>query len=95
MPNANEAEPSLRDQLKLIVLRALRREDIPQEKLEGTELIEELGITSIDALEILIGVEIAFDIHIKDEDLSPDLISSLDVLEAFVRRSRHESGQAT
>ena len=56
------------------------------EEIGGSDLIAELGITSIDALEILINVEIEFGIEVDDEDLSAALVSSLGNLGTYVER---------
>ena len=53
-------------------------------EIEGSDLILELGINSVDALEILIWVENEFGIQIEDEDLNADLITSLDNLSNYV-----------
>ena len=46
----------------------------------GNDLIAELGINSVDALEIFVWVENTFDIQIDDEDLSAELLGSIDYL---------------
>ncbi|GII84218.1 hypothetical protein Ssi03_22080 [Sphaerisporangium siamense] len=53
--------------------------DIPD-----TNLVQELGLDSINTLEYLIWVESEFGIQIADEDLSVDLINDLNVLASYV-----------
>lgn len=54
------------------------------EDIEGTNLITELGINSIDAMEILVLVEEEFEIRIEDEDLNADLLQSIDSLTDYI-----------
>lgn len=57
---------------------------IPLEEIEGNDLVNELGINSVDSLEILVWVENHFKIQIPDEDLKIDLIKSLDNLASYI-----------
>ena len=43
-------------QLKEIILRSINRDNLP-EGIENANMIDELGINSVDALEILIWIE--------------------------------------
>lgn len=74
---------SINNRLRTVIARALGR-NIDPSSIVGEHLIEELGITSVDALEILIHVENEFEIHIDDGDLSQALVSSLANLEAYI-----------
>lgn len=53
-------------------------------EVSGQDLINELGINSIDSVEILVTVESEFDIEISDEDLNSELIQSLDNLVNYI-----------
>lgn len=57
---------------------------IDASEIEGDNMILELGINSIDALEIFVWIENTFEIQIEDEDLSADLIESLDSIVNYV-----------
>jgi acyl carrier protein len=81
----------LKQRLATIIVAALRS-DRKADELEGRNLVDFLGISSIDALEILISVEIAYDFEIPDEDLDVRLVSSLDELDDYVRRRLAERG---
>lgn len=48
------------------------------------ETLSDLGINSIDALELLIELENEFDIEIPDEDLNADLFSSIEYLSNYI-----------
>ncbi|MHC1683130.1 MAG: acyl carrier protein [Clostridiaceae bacterium] len=69
--------------LKKIIIKCLEL-NIEPDNIQGTNLIEELGINSVDAMEILVWVENNFEIEIDDEDLNADLIKSLDSLSDYI-----------
>ena len=68
---------TVKGELKEILIESLEL-DKTKDEIDGNDLINELSINSIDALEILVRVETKYDIIIPDEDLSASLISSLD-----------------
>lgn len=86
-PRASTSPEELADdisrRLRNVIVGALHIEKRPDD-LDGKDLITELGLTSIDALEILVSVEIEFGIEVADEDLNQALIASLERLEAYV-----------
>ena len=57
-------------------------------QIKGENLVEEIGFNSVDALEILVWVENEFDIRFPDEDLSSELLISLDNLADYVIRRK-------
>lgn len=65
------------EELKKIIIESLELSKTKDE-IDGSDLITELNINSIEALEILVRVENKYDIMIPDEDLSAELISSLE-----------------
>lgn len=75
------------DKLKEIIEKSI---DVNKEDIIGDNLITELGINSVDALEILVWVENTFDIIIEDEDLSIDLLSSINTLADYVENKLNE-----
>ncbi len=78
----------LKDKLRHIFVKALRLHRAP-ESIPDENLTSELGLDSINSLEVLIWVENEFGIQIEDEDLSVALINSLDVLAAYVENKLH------
>lgn len=74
---------NVKNELKEIIIESLEL-DITKDEISGNDLINELTINSVDALEILVRVETKYDIIIPDEDLSSDLISSLDHFANYV-----------
>jgi len=73
----------IKDKLRHIIVQSLRLHRTP-ESIPDNNLTSELGLDSINSLEVLIWVENEFGIQIDDEDLSVALINSLDVLAAYV-----------
>jgi Acyl carrier protein len=69
--------------IQKIMIESLELELLPGD-IEGKNLGTELGINSVDALEILIRIEDVFGIQIDDEDLSAELFESLDILIDYV-----------
>lgn len=69
--------------IKEIIIKSMELDLLP-EKIDGSDLIGELGINSVDALEILVWVENEFDIRIEDEDLNAELMSSIDGLSTYI-----------
>jgi acyl carrier protein len=71
--------------LEEIVLEILRMEP-GQIQLTGQSNLFELGLESLNVVELLTRVEIQFDIIIDVEDLSADLFQCYGKLQAFVAR---------
>ncbi len=67
------------------IFSAVTNRQIALEDLQGKNVIEVLGLNSVDALEVLIRVEGEFGIQIDDEDLSIDLVQSLQTLTEYVQ----------
>lgn len=72
------------ERLVKVISSTIHRE-VTLAQVQDVNLIETLGLTSIDALEILVGVEGEFGIEIHDEDLSINLISSFEALQDYVQ----------
>lgn len=62
--------------------------DIDKSTVAGNDLIAELGINSVDALEIFVWIENEFDIQIDDDDLNSELIGSLDSIADYVAKKQ-------
>ncbi|PCI41253.1 MAG: hypothetical protein COB46_04445 [Rhodospirillaceae bacterium] len=71
------------ERLKTVIAKSLNR-NIVAEGIKGENMVDELGMTSVDALEVLIHVEHEFGIFIDDADLSQALVASLDRLAKYV-----------
>jgi len=79
------ARVEIERRLREIVVRALRLSKRADE-IQGVDLIAEMGVTSIDALEILINVEMEFGIEVADSDLSQRLVASIPELAIYVEQ---------
>lgn len=85
----NMDKATLISQLKEIILRSINIDELP-EGIEDANMIDELGINSIDALEILIWIEDTFSFQIPDEDLSSDLLVSMNKLAEYIITRKFE-----
>ncbi|MCP4656366.1 MAG: acyl carrier protein [bacterium] len=84
----------IKKRLQEIFVQALRRKMDPSEVGE-TGLVSRLGIDSINSLEVLIWVEDEFKVTIEDEDLSPQLVDSLDNLAAYIVKKQAAATQVS
>lgn len=75
--------------LKEIIIKTMEL-NVEPEDIKGENLIEEIGFNSVDALEILVWIENTFDIRFPDEDLSSELLTSLDNLADYVIKRKGE-----
>ena len=79
------AKNKIIQKLKEIIIECMELKCTPEE-LNGDDLITELGINSVDALEILVWVENTFEILIDDDDLNSQILSSLDTLGCYIEK---------
>jgi acyl carrier protein len=73
--------------IKEIIIKSMNLQKEPSEII-GQDLINEIGINSIDALEIFVWIENKFEIQIADEDLSDELLNSLDSLADYIIKKK-------
>lgn len=73
--------------IKEIIIKSMNLQKEPSE-IVGQDLINEIGINSIDALEIFVWIENKFEIQIADEDLSDELLNSLDSLADYIIKKK-------
>ena len=76
---------STSERLLKVLSEALNRQ-VSADEVDGKNLIDALGLNSIDALEVLIRAEGEFGIQIDDEDLSINMLSSIENLKNYVER---------
>lgn len=79
------AKNKIIQKLKEIIIESMELKCTPEE-IKGDDLITELGINSVDALEILVWVENTFKILIDDDDLNSQILSSLDTLGCYIEK---------
>jgi acyl carrier protein len=81
---------SVIDPLKAIVLDVLKL-PLPPEALGEASNLYELGLESLNVVELLMAMEAAFDIVIDVEDLNGDIFSAFGRLAAFVQGKLDEA----
>jgi acyl carrier protein len=84
-----EKEKLIRE-LKEIIIKALKLEDIAPDDIENEAPLfgEGLGLDSIDALELVVALEKTFGIKIPDEDVGRDAFGSVSVLADYVIKNK-------
>ena len=79
----------LKSQIKRLIVDRLKLEIDPATIDDSQPLFGEgLGLDSIDALELVLGVEQEFGVKIEDEEMGAAALSSVDSLAAFVSSKR-------
>lgn len=73
-------ENRLRDLMVKVWKLDMKPEEIPGDK----EILEKLGVNSVDVLELLIHIEKEFDIEINDDDLNAELVESINSLANYI-----------
>jgi acyl carrier protein len=79
-------EAQLKDNIKRLIVERLKLEIEPSEIGDSDPLFGEgLGLDSIDALELVLGLEQEFGVKIEDEEVGAEALSSVDTLADFIR----------
>jgi acyl carrier protein len=75
----------IKDRLRGIIVASLALDGLdPSEIGDDTNLREELGLDSIDALELVLGMEKEFGVKIQGKGLDREAFSSLTTLTSFI-----------
>jgi len=75
----------LRDRVKDLIIRRLKLEMPPSEIADDAPLFGGgLGLDSIDALELVVGLEKEFGIKIEDEEVGREAFASVNALVCFI-----------
>jgi acyl carrier protein len=87
------AEPAtpldLKPRLKRLIVERLKLEVDPDSIDDGQPLFGEgLGLDSIDALELVLGIEQEFDLKIEDQEVGAKALASVTALAEFVARKQ-------
>ena len=83
------ASADLKSQIKRLIVDRLKLEVDPASIDDAQPLFGDgLGLDSIDALELVLGVEQEFGVKIEDEEMGAAALSSVDSLAAFVTAKR-------
>ncbi|NWG00471.1 MAG: acyl carrier protein [Thermoanaerobaculaceae bacterium] len=77
----------LHRKVKELIIERLQLEGVSPEDIEdGAPLFGDgLGLDSIDALELVIGIEKTFGVRIQDEEVGAKAFASVDALVAFLK----------
>ncbi len=82
----------LKTQISRLIVERLKLE-IEADKIRSSEPLfgdEGLGLDSIDALELVLGIEQEFGVRIEDEEVGSQALASVDALAEFVVNKRRE-----
>jgi acyl carrier protein len=86
---------SLKAEIKQLIVERLKLEVEPSSIADDQRLFGDgLGLDSIDALELVLGIEQAFGVKIEDEEMGEQALASVNALADFVAAKRAESGGA-
>jgi acyl carrier protein len=79
----------LHTQVKRLIIERLQLEGVSPEDIDNSAPLfgDGLGLDSIDALELVIGIEKEFGVRIQDEDVGGKALASVDALVAFLRQA--------
>lgn len=92
-PRMNVAVDELKTKLKHLIVDRLKLDVEPESIDDAAPLFGDgLGLDSIDALELVVGVEQEFGVRIEDEAVGAKVLSSVDSLAAFVAAKQAEGG---
>lgn len=80
----------LKRELKELIIKAANLEDVKADEIEDDQplFVEGLGLDSIDALELSVGLETNYGINISDSDTAKAAFASVDALAQFVEANR-------
>ena len=79
-------DTELKSRVKDLIVRRLKLDVDPQTIEDGAPLFGEgLGLDSIDALELVLGIEQEFGVKVTDEEVGVKAFSSVDSLADFIR----------
>ncbi len=80
-------DPDFKPRIKRLIVERLKLEMDPGEIADADPLFGEgLGLDSIDALELVLGLEQEFGVKIEDEEVGGEALASVDALADFVRQ---------
>jgi acyl carrier protein len=84
-----EVDTALKEEIKRLIVERLKLEIDPASIGDSQPLFGEgLGLDSIDALELVLGIEQAFGVKVDDEEVGAKALGSVETLAAFVAAKR-------
>jgi acyl carrier protein len=84
------AAEGLESEIKALIVEALALEDVHPEEIETEAplFVEGLGLDSIDALELVLGLEQEFGIKVEDEEVGVKAFASVNALVDFIEQKK-------
>lgn len=81
---------TLIEELKALIIKNLKLEDIGPADIDPASPLfgGGLGLDSIDALELVVGLEKTYGIRIPDEDVGKEAFASVDALADYVLKNK-------
>jgi len=81
---------SLVEELKVLIIKNLKLEDIAPADIDSAAPLfgSGLGLDSIDALELVVGLEKTYGFRIPDEDVGKEAFASVNALADYVLKNR-------
>lgn len=85
-------EKELIEELKILIIEKLRLEGIKPEDIKDEEPLfgGDLGLDSVDALDLAMHIERIYKIKISDEELAKEAFKSVKALANFIMRQKNE-----
>lgn len=79
----------LHTRVKRLIIERLQLDGVSPEEIDNAAPLfgDGLGLDSIDALELVIGIEKEFGVRIQDEDVGSKALASVDALVDFLREA--------
>jgi acyl carrier protein len=86
----NESSGDLLLELKQLIVRTLRIEDLDPSDIGDTEPLSESGyeIDSIDLLELVVAIETEYGVEIPDEEVAYRAFATIEALAKFILEER-------
>lgn len=81
----------LQSKIKELIVKRLKLEIEPEDIDSSAPLFGTgLGLDSIDALELVVGLEQEFGIKVKDEEVGKEIFTSVNTLAEYVKKKQAE-----
>ena len=92
---ASNGLAALKAQIKELIVERLKLEVAPASISDAQPLFGDgLGLDSIDALELVLGIEQKYGVKIEDEEMGEQALSSVNALADFVAAKRAQGASA-